>query len=280
VAAIGTGGLIRRWDVATGKELRIAGDSPEGELLGMAYSPDGKRLAAACSDGIVHVWDMATLRHIHSLAGPAAAESQPRNQGFSVAFTPDGRSLVTGWLSGALQTWNVETGKEIHRLQGHSSVVASLAVSPDGRRLASADWSGNIFWWNLAEGKQLKQLAGVDATYSGPQKLAIAPGGRLLAAVSRSGPFKRIRIWELSTGELRHQFTARAPVQALNESDEAFADGYYLSRGGYGAVNGTVYSDFDPFTGVAFSPDGKQLAWTAGTFVHIWDPLRGREQRQ
>lgn len=278
VVATGTGGLVRRWEVATGKELLAATNSPESEVLGVAYAPDGKRLATACSDGSVRVWDMASGKEFRRLVGPPVGEAAAgrTNQAFAVAFTPDGRSLVTGWLSGALQVWDVERGKQVHQLAGHSSVVAALAVTPDGRRLASADWAGNIFWWDLADGKQLKQLAA-----AGPaQKIAMSPGGRLLAAVGRSGTSKYVRVWELSSGELRRRFAVPAPGQALNDSDMTFADGFFLSGGGYGGANGVFYSDRDPFTGVAFSPDGKTLAWTAGTLVRLWDPLRGRERRQ
>ena len=56
----------------------------------MAFSPDGKTLAAGAADGTVRLWDMATRQPIgNPLNGHGGAVN-------SVAFSPDGKTLAAG----------------------------------------------------------------------------------------------------------------------------------------------------------------------------------------
>src|SRR5262249_11584502 len=61
--AVGCGDQVRRWDLATGKELpRLRGHYMG--VVSVAYAPDGATLAAAATDGVIRLWDLARGRQV------------------------------------------------------------------------------------------------------------------------------------------------------------------------------------------------------------------------
>jgi WD40 repeat protein len=94
---------VRLWDPATrqpaGAPLRAV---TGGGVTGVAFSPDGKLLAAAYSDGFVRLWNIAT-RQLVGTPLPAGTSSGRRVSG--VAFSPDGKLLASADADGTVRTW-------------------------------------------------------------------------------------------------------------------------------------------------------------------------------
>ena len=68
----------------------------------VAFSPDGKLLAAAYSDGLVRLWNPATRQPVGAPL-PAGTSSGRRVSG--VAFSPDGKLLASADADGTVRTW-------------------------------------------------------------------------------------------------------------------------------------------------------------------------------
>ena len=66
----------------------------------MAFSPDGKRIAAGNSDGTVRVWDAATGRPVGQ---PMTGHTGSVN---SVAFSLDGKLIASGSSDQTVRLWN------------------------------------------------------------------------------------------------------------------------------------------------------------------------------
>ena len=96
-------------------------------VLGLAFSPDGSRLAAVLASGGLHVFDVAGGQEIF-------ADSDYGDVTIGLAYAQDG-SLYTASLDGFLRAY----GTDLHlrkKVKAQGGELRSLALSPDGTRLA------------------------------------------------------------------------------------------------------------------------------------------------
>jgi WD40 repeat protein/serine/threonine protein kinase/class 3 adenylate cyclase len=238
----------------------------------VAFSPDGKRLAAA-SYRTAMVWDYETGRELLTLKGHATSV-------YSFAFSPDGKRLATGSSDETAKVWDSETGRELLTLKGHAGTVSSIAFGPDGKRLATGSDDGTAKVWDSETGRELLTLKGhTDRVLS----VAFSPDGKRLATASGDNTAK---IWDSETG--RELLTLKGHTGIV--FSVAFSpDGKRLAT----ASADKTAKVWDSETGrelltlkghdsyvrsVAFSPGGKRLATASeDRTAKVWDSETGRE---
>ena len=213
---------VKVWDPRTGNEVDMW-EAHSNTIAGLAFAPDGGRLATASHDGTVKLWEAGTWRELRSWtagsisgrrtrAGDPTAGSSPRSPGFeSVAFSPDGCSLAAGLEDGTVVVWDLATGRERYVRRGHSSLVYDLAYSRDGRTLASAGWDRLVKLWDARTGRELRILKGHGNWVMG---LAFSPDSRNLASLDYDGV---LRLW----GEPPGRRTVESEVPAPPIADAA-----------------------------------------------------------
>jgi WD40 repeat protein len=152
LAAAGSGGTVRHWDLAAGRErpaLRVqvpadynpADDGWEMAFVGaLAFSADGRTLATGQADGSVGLWDVATGAHRTTL--PFAPPGRVR-----VAFSPDGQALAATGGRGELRLWDWPALRQRGTFRWHTGPVAALAFRPSGRWLATLGGDDRVKLW-------------------------------------------------------------------------------------------------------------------------------------
>jgi WD40 repeat protein len=167
------------WKVATGQLLFTSLTPGAVEAWCVAFSPDGKTLAAGMGSGEVHLFDVASGGQVATLAGHGGTVRW-------LGFHPDGRSLaVAGRLTDhTVFVWDLATRKPPRRLSGHDSEVLSGAWRADGRLLITAgSTDGTVRLWDL-RGKEPRSKALPVAPRNAEwlHAIALSPEGRHLAA--------------------------------------------------------------------------------------------------
>ncbi len=277
---------VRLWSTSTHKTIRVL--RPHADLvLSVAFSTDGSTLAAACDDGTVHVWDVATGRQIRSALRVGHAGLN------SVAFSPDGLTLASGGEDNVTQVFDATTSSAIASLidpgdAAPSSAIQSVTFGHHGALLVAGDADGHILLWNVALRRRLYALRGKNPVHSS-STIAFSPRGHLLASAAQS-----LQLWNTRTG--------RAVGRPLVR---------YRATGGMGGsttINGVAFSPNGEFvasvsegrhselriwdvrdrtevgrpvpvstgTALAFTPDGRTLAFTSDNVIRLWDLVHRR----
>jgi WD40 repeat protein len=284
---------LRLWEAATGKPVRPFGSAVAASL---AFSPDGRTLAAGDYDNRIALWDVALSAGAATpQAGTPAAggnevrtlqghERQPprwHNGVFSVSFSADGNRLLSAAADGTVRLWDVTTGKETGRLVGHAGHVRAAALSPDGRRVVSGGADGTVRLWALATGREVLPTPEPAGPVVG---LGVAPDGKTLALIR--GP-DRLSLWDArSAAPLAAPGLPPAATACAFGPDGRLAlatpDGrlllWDLAAGRGRAEAREAPREMDT---LVWSPDGRRIASTGPDHdVDVWDAATGAlEQR-
>ena len=86
---------------------------PGGDPVGLAFSPDGRRLAVGVGNGAV-LFETEGWRELRRLEGHPDAL-------LSLAWSPDGATLAGGGMEGTIAVWDVQGGAVKRTFQAHAS---------------------------------------------------------------------------------------------------------------------------------------------------------------
>jgi WD40 repeat protein len=135
---------LRIWNVRTGELTPFRSSLPAHAL---AFSPDGKLLAAAGGSQGVEVRPVATGRPATTFGGTGELAR-------TVAFSPDGKRLFVGLFNGAGQFHSTDDWRPVGAgLKGHRQRILSARFTPDGRELVTSSADGMVQLWDV-EGRR------------------------------------------------------------------------------------------------------------------------------
>jgi RNA polymerase sigma factor (sigma-70 family) len=240
------------WDVETGRD-RAAAAGHMAEIFGVAFSPDGKRIASAGLDHSARVWDRDG-NELFRLVGHS-------NQVTSVAYSPDGKTLATGSIDTTVRLWDAATGRPLRvlRADSFSRETSSIAFSPDGKLLASGTYL-SVLLWDVNTGRMVRRIQ-VTQT---PRSVAFAPDGKRIA--SGCSPHGGARLWDVATGRPLRQVEPENPIYrvAFSPNGRVLATAALSSLQLWDVDSGRelrrLMLGVGEVRSLAFSSDGRRLA--------------------
>jgi WD40 repeat protein len=293
--------VVKLWDVETLKP-RVVLEGPLSHVAAVAFSPDGKVVAAGGFDKLIRLWNAANGKQLHTLEGH-------RNTMVDVAFSPDGKLLCSTAVDGTARLWDVKEGTLKAVVGGKpNGCFTAASFGEEGKLLATtmpedgvrvwdvakliAAWKGEPALAKPAKDPQRPELvAGVKADDQDILATLFFPDGKTLATASAEG---NLRLFDVPGFEQRALLPGQIPARTVTIASShdgkklvvAAGRSIYLRDGPTGRLeyafrpNRTQGEEKDQafLKALALSPDGKTLALhlihpktRLGAELQLWD---------
>jgi WD40 repeat protein len=270
-----------------------------GDTRASTFSPDGRWLAAAGSDGMVHLWKLSNDDQASDYWELTLGLTRPNSSfGFTrasplvkLAFSPDGRILAMANEQGIVGIADVSNAGPSKRslLRAHQGEISTLAFSHDSQRLLTSGTDGFSRLWSMLESTSTPRLIREFSGHEGwVHSAALAPDGHWLAAggghIKQNGADtvradSRVLLWDL-------QDSSRPAIPLVGHRGwvihAAFSpDGTWLATAGEDGTRlwpvgadhpaESVLLHSGPVSALAFAPDGDWLVTLGSGGTLVWD---------
>ena len=253
----------------------------------LAFSQDGKTLAASCSGNTLMFWDTANLSQ------PPKRFNKARGN-FTFSMSPLGKLYATAPEQGTtkgriISVW--EIGKDKIPIasftfpeQENPVALYSSVFAPTCNLIACGDNEGTLYVWDVAREKMLHKLK---AHSSWIHIIAFSPNEKQLVSIRRAGPVSRM--WDVESGEAIEAFPNKVTHIAFSPCSSIVAccgeREILLWDIEHREMIKTIPQPKDSWEqlyALAFSPCGRYLAsgtwwnvWMDNMLIRLWDVVNG-----
>lgn len=273
--AVRAGENLGVWDLTSDKTVLS-----DGQTQHVAFSPDGKQVAWVKTGRTVRSCDLETGKDL-------AAQARPHTV-LALAYDARGRLRTAEHDGPTLSLCEPGVEKPLHRIDVGEGPPLWAEFTIDARRFAFHTRRSGVVLLDVPSGKELHRLP---ALPEGFFPSALSPDGKgVLLRTRKDGT---LQLWDLASSKQRCTFDTRTGDGGSRHG--AFSpDGKLLAVGGTNHAHAASFWDTrsgkpvevfpgsrTAITGLAFSPDGKELATCSSLrstdpVVRLWDPETGR----
>lgn len=273
-----TGGIVKLWDICSGKELQTFEGHSWG-VASVAITPDGNYIVSGSPDSTTRLWEINNNEVFRTFEGGYGWGIN------SVAITPDGKFIAAGSDDRTIKLWEINSGKVLRTFKGHIHGVKSVAITPDGKYIVSGDGAyetaGTIKLWEISSGKDLQTFEGHNDWIN---SVSVSPNGKYIVSTDGSdldyGTTGTIKLWDINTGKELYSFEEDLNISSVDITP----DGKYIVRGGnaiklWEISSGKELQTFEVHnkwvSSVAITPDGKYIV-SGGNTINLWEINSGK----
>ncbi len=267
----------------------------------VAFSPDGRRMLSAGSDGTAKVWGPGNRVQVLAHDGPVNSASFSRSRGLVITgsddgtarvwrvsdgrmiaslrhgapvtvarLTPDGRLAVTAGRDGWVRVWSV-SARTVRRSYQQSGAINDAELSRNGRFVVTASADGTAAIFGVTANSKLVLRGHTDEVVAA----AFSPDGKRVATASADST---ARIWDVQTGEsvVLEGHTGGLTALAFNRDGSRLATGSIdtdirIWNGRSGREVTVLRVHTGAVNELAFSADGRWLGSAGPSAAGIWE---------
>lgn len=255
--------IIDLRDYKTGKLIHRL-HAPFGELETLAFSPDGKWIAAGVATGGWRVRSDADIPWPKVLGGVYlwnvnngklhCTLTLKTGQVQSIAFSPDSDNIAIGSGDTTLRLWNLATGKSQWVVPGQGGYVSSIVFADDGKTIITVNWDNKIRFWDATNGKLKHTLKGhADTRFIG---MAISPDRSLLLTSGN----RVTLLWNLKERAVIYKIERQGQQRLRFSPNAKYIAGLDDIRGGDATIN--IYNTVPKSHSTVLQLEGSAFTFT------------------
>ncbi|GCE24938.1 hypothetical protein KDA_04220 [Dictyobacter alpinus] len=245
---------------------------------GVAWSPNGKYIAATSFDREIHIFDANTRRIVSICRGHT-------DDVWAVTWSPDSTKIASGSDDATMRIWDAQTGVQLFSDDQGKQAIQGISWSYDSNSIAASDLGGTLRIWNVSDLHKVTVISLPQTGHTnGSHGLAWSRDNRYLVIGNEN---RTVDVWDVSAKRIittYKEHTTAVYSVAWSPDDQTIASGgsdntlrvwnIHTGKTRFVTPDNTFQ---DSIYGLAWSPNGSYLATASkDTSVHVFNSSNGQ----